>query len=72
MCIEPMINRGTASIRTEGDGWTVKTSDALPSAHYEHMIAVRPGEADILTTFRYIEEALDELPYEQTFTQTHG
>jgi methionyl aminopeptidase len=72
MCIEPMINRGTASIRTEGDGWTVKTSDALPSAHYEHMIAVRPGEADILTTFRYIEAALDELPYEQTFTQTHG
>jgi methionyl aminopeptidase len=72
MCIEPMINRGTASVRTEGDGWTVKTSDSLPSAHYEHMIAVRPGEADILTTFRYIEEALDELPYEQTSTQAYG
>ena len=61
-----MINRGTASVRTEGDGWTVKTADSLPSAHYEHMIAVRPGEADVLTTFRYIEEALDVLPYELT------
>ncbi|MDA0684798.1 MAG: type I methionyl aminopeptidase [Bacteroidetes bacterium] len=66
VCIEPMINRGTASVRTEGDGWTVKTADSLPSAHYEHMIAVRPGEADVLTTFRYIEEALDVLPYELT------
>lgn len=66
VCIEPMINRGTASVRTEGDGWTVKTADSLPSAHYEHMIAVRPGQAELLTTFRYIEEALDVLPYEQT------
>ena len=66
VCVEPMINRGTASVRTEGDGWTVKTADSLPSAHYEHMIAVRPGEADVLTTFRYIEEALDVLPYELT------
>jgi methionyl aminopeptidase len=72
MCIEPMINRGTASVRTEGDGWTVKTADSLPSAHYEHMIAVRPGEAEILTTFRYIEDALDELPYEQTSTAAYG
>ena len=72
MCIEPMINRGTASVRTEGDGWTVKTSDSLPSAHYEHMIAVRPGEAEILTTFRYIEEALDVLPYEQTSIAAYG
>ena len=64
ICIEPMINRGTASVRTEDDGWTIRTADALPSAHYEHMIAVRPGEAEILTTFEYIEAELDTLPYE--------
>lgn len=72
MCIEPMINRGSAGVRTEGDGWTVSTADSLPSAHYEHMVAVRPGEAEVLTTFRYIEEALDELPYEQTSTEAYG
>jgi methionyl aminopeptidase len=72
MCIEPMINRGTATVRTGGDGWTVKTADSLPSAHYEHMIAVRPGEAEILTTFSYIEKVLDELPYEQTSTAVYG
>ena len=72
ICIEPMINRGTASVRTEGDGWTVRTSDSLPSAHYEHMIVVRPGEAEVLTTFRYIEEALGTLPYKQNADVAHG
>ncbi|NNF04661.1 MAG: type I methionyl aminopeptidase [Rhodothermales bacterium] len=63
VCIEPMINRGTATVRTEDDGWTIRTADALPSAHYEHMVVVRPGEAEVLTTFRYIEDALDIVPY---------
>jgi hypothetical protein len=36
------------------------------------MIAVRPGEAEILTTFSYIEKVLDELPYEQTSTAVYG
>lgn len=63
ICIEPMVNRGTATVRTEDDGWTIRTADALPSAHYEHMVVVRPGEAQVLTTFDYIEQALDVLPY---------
>lgn len=72
MCIEPMINRGTAAVRTEGDGWTVKTADSLPSAHYEHMIVVRPGEAEVLTTFGYIEDALGTLPYKLNADVAHG
>jgi len=72
ICIEPMINRGTAGVRTEGDGWTVKTADSLTSAHYEHMIVVRPGEAEVLTTFKYIEDALDQLPYKQNANVAYG
>jgi methionyl aminopeptidase len=72
ICIEPMINRGSAHVRTEGDGWTVKTADSLPSAHYEHMVVVRPGESEILTTFRYIEDVLEVLPYKQIVDIAHG
>lgn len=72
ICIEPMINRGTASVRTEGDGWTVMTADSLMSAHYEHTVVVRSGEAEVLTTFNYIEEALAELPYKLNADVAHG
>lgn len=63
ICIEPMVNRGTATVRTEDDGWTIRTADALPSAHYEHMVLVRPGRAEVLTTFDYIEESTGVVPY---------
>lgn len=63
ICIEPMINSGGPGVRTGSDGWTVRTADGSPSAHYEHMVVVREGEADVLTTFSYIENALHELPY---------
>ena len=67
-----MINRGSAGVRTEGDGWTVKTADSLTSAHYEHTVVVRPGEAEVLTTFRYIEEVLKELPYKHIAEVVYG
>ena len=56
LAIEPMINMGSYEVDTLDDGWTVVTSDRLPSAHYEHDIVVREGEAEILSTFEYIEE----------------
>ncbi|MDR0686908.1 MAG: type I methionyl aminopeptidase [Dysgonamonadaceae bacterium] len=58
MCIaiEPMINMGSRNVRFEKDGWTVSTRDKKPSAHFEHTVAIRNGEADILSTFDYIEE----------------
>jgi methionyl aminopeptidase len=40
------------------DGWTVTTKDNRPSAHFEHTVAVRKGEADVLSTFSLIEEVL--------------
>jgi methionyl aminopeptidase len=58
ICIEPMINMGTKNTRVENDGWTVRTGDGKPSAHYEYAVAVRDGKADLLTTYDYIEEVL--------------
>ncbi len=56
LAIEPMINLGTWKVKTLKDGWTIVTADGSFSAHYEHDIVVRDGEAEILSTFEYIEE----------------
>ncbi|MDN5205137.1 type I methionyl aminopeptidase [Fulvivirgaceae bacterium BMA10] len=56
IAVEPMINLGTRSIVQEADGWTIRTSDRKPSAHYEHTIAVLSDRTEILTTHKYIEE----------------
>lgn len=55
LAIEPMINFGKKAIVQERDGWTIRTVDRKPSAHFEHTVAVRKGKAEILTTFEYIE-----------------
>jgi methionyl aminopeptidase len=60
ICIEPMINLGRRQITQEADGWTIRAADSLPSAHYEWAVAVDKGEADILSTFAYIEEVLNK------------
>ena len=49
LAIEPMVNAGTYRVMVDADGWTVRTTDGRPSAHFEHSVVVRPGEADILT-----------------------
>ena len=58
IAIEPMINVGTKNIIQESDGWTIRTRDNKPSAHFEHTIVVRKDKAEILTTFEYIEKGL--------------
>lgn len=58
ICIEPMINLGRAGVKFWDDGWTVSTVDGKPSAHYEHMVVVRKGQPEVLTTFRHIENVL--------------
>ena len=58
IAIEPMINMGNRKILIEKDGWTARTRDRKPSAHFEHTVAIRKGEADILSTFEYIEQIL--------------
>ena len=59
ICIEPMINAGLKEVKQENDGWTIKTVDGLPSAHFEHQVVIRKGKAEILSTFKYIEEVLN-------------
>jgi len=49
LAIEPMVNAGTAAVRTLGDGWTVVTADGALSAHFEHTVAITNDGVDILT-----------------------
>jgi methionyl aminopeptidase len=58
IAIEPMINLGTRDVLQEKDGWTIRTADRKPSAHFEHAVAIRHGKADILSTFDFIEKEL--------------
>ncbi len=58
ICIEPMINLGKRYISQDNDGWTIRTADGMPSAHYEHQIAITTGEPIILSSFDEIEEVL--------------
>jgi methionyl aminopeptidase len=58
IAIEPMVNLGKKNVFQEKDGWTIRTVDRKPSAHFEHTVVVMKGKAEILTTFKYIEEVL--------------
>ena len=49
LAIEPMINMGAAAVRLLEDGWTVRTADGMPSAHFEHTVLIQKGEPEILT-----------------------
>ena len=60
ICIEPMINLGKKETMQMRDGWTIKTVDGKPSAHFEYAVAVDKGKADVLTTFEFIEEVLNK------------
>ena len=60
LAIEPMITLGTWKVKTLDDGWTIVTADGKNAAHYEHDIVIRDGEADILSTFDYIEEITEK------------
>ena len=57
IAIEPMINLGKRYVYNDKDGWTVRTKDGKPSAHYEHTVCVRKDKADILSSFNAIEKA---------------
>lgn len=49
ICIEPMLNLGTADIGILDDEWTIVTQDGAPSAHYEHTVLVTKDGYEILT-----------------------
>jgi methionyl aminopeptidase len=58
ICIEPMITMGSRAIVFERDGWTVRTRDRKPAAHYEFAVAIRKDGPDVLTDFSIIENSL--------------
>jgi methionyl aminopeptidase len=58
VAIEPMTNLGTHKIRQHSDGWTITTLDNKPSAHFEHDVAIVNGKPELLSTFKYVNEAL--------------
>lgn len=71
ICIEPMITLGTSKVSSDADGWTVRTADGSVCAHYEHMVVIRNGAPEVLSTFDYVEEVVDppyrlELAYGET------
>ncbi len=59
ICIEPMINLGTRQVMQENDGWTIRTMDKKPSAHFEHAVVIRNTGADILSSFSEIEQVIN-------------
>ena len=59
LAIEPMVNLGKKNIFQDNDGWTIRTVDKKPSAHFEHTVLINKNTPEILTTFKYIEEALN-------------
>ncbi len=58
VAIEPMVNLGTHKINQLSDGWTILTADRKPSAHFEHDVAIVNGKPELLSTFKYIYDAL--------------
>jgi len=58
VAIEPMINMGTHKIKQLKDGWTILTADGQPSAHFEHDVAIVNGKPELLSTFKYVYDAL--------------
>lgn len=60
ICIEPMVNMGKRQVVFEKDGWTVRTADRKPSAHFEFAVAIGKDGPDVLTDFGIIEQALSQ------------
>lgn len=49
LCVEPMLNLGSRRVYMESDGWTVRTRDGEPSAHFEHMLLITENGTEVLT-----------------------
>jgi methionyl aminopeptidase len=56
IAIEPMINLGKKDVYYDKDGWTVRTKDGKPAAHYEHNVCIQKNKPDILSSFTEIEK----------------
>jgi len=56
IAIEPMVNLGRRNVLQEDDGWTIRTKDRKPSAHYEHTVAITSNGPEVITTHEYLEK----------------
>mgnify|MGYP003345930518 FL=1 len=62
LAIEPMINLGRKEVTQLADGWTIITKDKLPSAHFEHDVAIMTnGKTEVLSSFKEIEKVIKEI-----------
>ncbi len=71
VAIEPMINAGTHKIKHHNDGWTITTQDKKMSAHFEHDVAIVDGKPELLSTFKYIYDALGIVSDEEDEFRRH-
>lgn len=71
VAIEPMINLGTKNTKHLKDGWTILTADGKPSAHFEHNVALIDGKPEILSTFKYVYDALGIVSDEEDEFRNH-
>lgn len=62
LAIEPMVNMGKRHVQQLSDGWTIISKDRLPSAHYEHSIAITKNGPDILSDHNIIEDEIKKNP----------
>ncbi len=51
IAVEPMINMGSGEVKFDRDGWTCRTIDGQPSAHYENTVLVTEDGCEILTMY---------------------
>jgi len=58
ICIEPMITLGSRKIYMEKDGWTIRTQDHKPAAHYEHQLAITANGTEVISSYKLLGEVL--------------
>ena len=56
IAVEPMVNMGAKRVAVQKDHWTMSTVDRMPSAHFEHTLAVTEKDVQILTDAPDYEE----------------
>ena len=58
ICIEPMINLGSHKIVIENDGWTIRTRDGKPSAHFEHQLIITENGTEVISSYKPLAEVI--------------
>ena len=53
-----MITQGSRKIYMEQDGWTIRTQDHKPAAHYEHQLIITDKGTEVISTYKLIGEVI--------------